>query len=55
MSSVWFDYTEPVCATEHYKSKYQGTSLHEFDVVRFLLTSLGDTALQKLVTGHKLA
>ena len=47
MSSVWFDRTEPAYATEHYKSMYQATRSHEFDVVRFHRTSLDDTVLQR--------
>ena len=34
MSSVWLDLTEPASATEKYKSKYEATTSHEFDVVQ---------------------
>ena len=34
------NHTEPAWATEHNKSKYQATSLHEFGVVRSYRTDL---------------
>ena len=46
MISEWFNPTKPASATEKYKSKYQSTISHEFQVVWPYWTSLSNSAQQ---------
>ena len=55
MSSLWFDPTETAWTTEHYKGKYQATSLQKFGVIRQYQTCLSNRTLQEQVSGHRVA